>query len=66
METVEAAVEVNGLVFLVRARKSAAADGWFWSAHAEDHPWAASGTRPWAGARLAAEAAVARLERLAG
>jgi len=66
METAERAVVVEGMAFLVRAWKSHAADGWFRSIRAEDHDWAASGTRPWASAGLATEAAAARLERTFG
>ncbi len=63
MEPIETGVVVAGLAFTIRAWPSRAADGWLWTAIAEDHPYRRTGQRAWCHARCATEAALIALER---
>ncbi len=66
MTTVETGVVIAGLSFTVCAWHSLPADGWFWTAIAEDHAFTRSGQRAWCNARCATEAALIALERELG
>ncbi len=64
MVAVETVVEVEGMSFVIRAWPSRAADGWFWVARADDHPFVRESRRPWATAPAATEAAIRQLTRV--
>lgn len=50
-------------VFQIRVWRSHAADGWFWTVEAEDHPYRRTSSRVWVNARTATEAAQRHIPR---